>query len=223
MCNDVWMRETLESGTPVEVVEVDGADTGLVLIPDIWGMRPLFDDLARRLANEWNVSVAVVEPFPTPPGDSMEERFEAVPKLDDSRLFGDLELAAKRLGKKHSVLMGFCMGGMYCFKASALDVFERIASFYGIIVLPDNWRGPAQREPIQYLANGHPERVLAVIGGKDNWTPRADVETLLDLRVKVAHYPEADHGFVHDASRPAHRPADAANALAKARDWLLSR
>ncbi len=217
------MRETLESGTSIELVDTDGADTGLVLIPDIWGMRPLFDDLAQRLAREWNVAVAVVEPFPTPPGDSMEERFAAVPKLDDARLLHDLELAAKRLGKRRSVLMGFCMGGMYCFKASALDVFERIASFYGIIVLPENWHGEAQHEPIQYLARGHADRVLAVIGGQDNWTPRLDVEKLLDLRVKVALYPEADHGFVHDATRPAHRPADAANALAKARDWLLQR
>ena len=215
------MRETLESGTQAEIVEVDSSDTGLVMIPDIWGMRPLFDDLALRLVNEWNVSVAVVEPFPTPPGESMEARFAAVPNLNDARLLGDLELAAKRLGKQRSVLIGFCMGGMYCFKASSLEVFDRIASFYGIIVVPENWRGPGQREPIQYLANGHPDRVLAVIGGKDNWTPHIDVEKLLDLGVKVAHYPEADHGFVHDASRPTHRPADAANALAKARDWLL--
>ena len=217
------MRETLESGTSMELVDMDGADTGLILIPDIWGMRPLFDDLAQRLAREWNVAVAVVEPFPTPPGDSMEERFAAVPKLADARLLNDLELAAKRLGKSRSVLMGFCMGGMYCFKASSLEVFERIASFYGIIVLPENWRGAEQREPIQYLAHGHADRVLAVIGGQDNWTPHIDVEKLLDLGVKVALYPEADHGFVHDATRAAHRPADAANALAKARDWLLNR
>jgi carboxymethylenebutenolidase len=106
------MRETLSSGTPIEVVDVAESNTGLVLIPDIWGMRPLFDELATRLAKDWKVSVAVVEPFATSPGDTIEDRFAAVPKLDDSRLLSDLELAAKRLGKERSVLMGFCMGGM---------------------------------------------------------------------------------------------------------------
>jgi dienelactone hydrolase len=72
------------------------------------------------------------------------------------------------------------------------------------------------------MAAGHPERVLAIIGGKDHWTPRLDVEKLIDLRAKVALYPEADHGFVHDPARPSYRPADATNALAKARDWLFS-
>ena len=215
------MREHLPSGTQIEVVEVPESTTGLVLIPDIWGMRPLFDELAARLAKEWNVSVAVVEPFPDAPGETIENRFAAVPKLDDTRLLDDLDAAAKRLGRSRNVLMGFCMGGMYCFKASARDTFAKIASFYGIIVLPENWQGPGQREPIQHMAAGHPERVLAIIGGKDPWTPRLDVEKLIDLRVKVALYPEADHGFVHDPARPSYRPADATNALAKARDWLL--
>ena len=215
------MRETLQTGTQIEVIDVPESETGLVIIPDIWGMRPLFDDMALRLSRGWQVSVAVVEPFPERVGMTIEERFAAVPNLDDARLLGDLELAAKRLGKKHSVLMGFCMGGMYCHKASTLPCFEKIASFYGIIVLPDNWKGSGQREPIQCLASGEPEKVLAIIGGQDTWTPRLDVEKLVDLRVKVALYPEAEHGFVHDASRPAHRPADAANAMAKARDWLL--
>lgn len=215
------MREHLPSGTQIEVVEVPESTTGLVLIPDIWGMRPLFDELAVSLAKEWNVSVAVVEPFPDAPGETIEDRFAAVPKLDDTRLLDDLDAAATRLGKSRNVLMGFCMGGMYCFKASARDTFAKIASFYGIIVLPENWQGPGQREPIQHMAAGHPERVLAIIGGKDQWTPRLDVEKLIDLRVKVALYPEADHGFVHDPARPSYRPADATNALAKARDWLL--
>lgn len=216
------MREFLSSGTQIEVVENAESKTGLVLIPDIWGMRSLFDELAARLAQEWNVSVAVVEPFPEAPGETIEERFAAVPKLDDTRLLDDLDVAAKRLGKSRNVLMGFCMGGMYCFKASSRDTFAKIASFYGIIVLPENWQGPGQREPIQHMAVGHPERVLAIIGGKDHWTPRLDVEKLIDLRAKVALYPEADHGFVHDPARPSYRPADATNALAKARDWLLS-
>ncbi len=218
------MREKLSSGTPVEVVEPDKpTDVGLVVIPDIWGLRPLFDDLAVRFATEWGVAVAVVEPFPNSDlGESLDARFAAVPQLSDEAFLADLLQAADRLGKAKTVLMGFCMGGMYCFKATASDRFVRIASFYGMIVIPEAWRSPTQREPLQYMAGGNADRVLAVIGGKDIWTPAADVKHLVDLRVKVALYPEAEHGFAHDSSRPAHRPADAASAFARARDWLLA-
>ncbi|MFM9226092.1 MAG: dienelactone hydrolase family protein, partial [Actinomycetota bacterium] len=38
-------------------------------------------------------------------------------------------------------MMGFCMGGMYCFKAAKVERFARIASFYGMITLPETWHG----------------------------------------------------------------------------------
>ena len=37
--------------------------------------------------------------------------------------------------------------------------------------------------------------------------------------VTVVRYPDAEHGFAHDASRPAHRAHDAADAFARAREW----
>ena len=45
------MRTTLPSGTPVEVARPSGDPSlGLVLAPDIMGLRPLFDDLVARLS-----------------------------------------------------------------------------------------------------------------------------------------------------------------------------
>jgi carboxymethylenebutenolidase len=46
------MRITLPSGTEAELVAPTGADRGLVVIPDIMGLRPLFDDHVARLAAE---------------------------------------------------------------------------------------------------------------------------------------------------------------------------
>ena len=44
------MRIELPSGTPAELVKPDGeASLGLVIAPDIFGLRPLFDDLCARL------------------------------------------------------------------------------------------------------------------------------------------------------------------------------
>ena len=57
------MREVLPSGTPVEVVRTEGAALGVVIAPDIWGLRALFDDLVATLVHEHGWSVMCVEPF----------------------------------------------------------------------------------------------------------------------------------------------------------------
>ena len=47
------MRIELPSGTPAELARPEGdASRGLVLVPDIGGLRPLFDDLCARLADD---------------------------------------------------------------------------------------------------------------------------------------------------------------------------
>ena len=49
------MRITLPSGTPAEIARPDGpADRGLVLIPDIGGVRPLFTEMCDRRRAEKN-------------------------------------------------------------------------------------------------------------------------------------------------------------------------
>jgi carboxymethylenebutenolidase len=220
------MRTTLSTGTPVELATPGGSSdpdpVGVVIAPDIFGLRPLYDDLAARLALEWGVPVAAVEPFPGwDLGPEIEPRFAAVPLLDDDAHLADLHAAADLLGAESTVLMGFCLGGMYCFKAARSSRFERIASFYGMIRLPEPWHGPRQVEPLSILASGHADRVLAIIGDRDHYTPPDDVTALAATGATVVHYPEAEHGFAHDASRPAHRADDAADAFARARAWLL--
>ena len=87
--------------------------------------------------------------------------------------------------------------------------------------MPETWQGPGHGEPLEHLAAGDPERVLAIIGELDTYTPPADVE---DARSRPGStscsYPDAEHGFAHDPERPAHRPDDAADAFARAREWL---
>jgi dienelactone hydrolase len=146
----------------------------------------------------------------------------AVPSLDDDRHLADLEAAADATGCDRVGLLGFCMGGMYCFKAARSDRFERIASFYGMIRLPENWVGPGQGEPLAHLAAGHPDRVLAIIGELDHYTRPDDVVALEASGVRVVRYPDAEHGFAHAPERPAHRPVDAADAFQRAHTWLIS-
>jgi len=216
------MRITLPSGTVAEIdTTVSGASMGLVIAPDIWSLRPLYDDMVARLAREWKMVVCAVEPFPGRelPAE-MEPRMAAVPTLDDARHLRDLHEAADVLGMPRVGLMGFCLGGMYCFKSAVSERFSRIASFYGMIRVPQGWRSPSQGEPLDYLRDGDASKVLAIIGTKDPYTPPADVAELRKFGCAVVEYEGAEHAFAHDPSRPSHRKDDAADAFARAREWL---
>jgi carboxymethylenebutenolidase len=217
------MRITLPSGTSAEIVHHDSPRMGLVVVPDIFGLRPLYDDMVQQFSNEWQMSVCAVDPFPgLELGPEIEPRFAAVPSLNDEVNLRDLLEAADALQTPVVGLIGFCMGGMYCFKAARSERFFRIASFYGMITLPEAWRSPSQGEPLGMLLSGYAENVLAIVGGQDHYTPIVDIDQLRSTGAQVVLYPEAEHGFAHDASRPAHRPEDAADAYARAKDWLLS-
>jgi carboxymethylenebutenolidase len=221
--NTEGMRITLPSGTSAEIVHHDSPRLGLVVAPDIFGLRPLYDDMVQQFSNEWQMSVCAVDPFPgLELGPEIEPRFAAVPSLNDEVNLRDLLEAADALQTPVVGLIGFCMGGMYCFKAARSERFFRIASFYGMITLPEAWRSPSQGEPLGMLLSGYAENVLAIVGGQDHYTPIVDIDQLRSTGAQVVLYPEAEHGFAHDASRPAHRPEDAADAYARAKDWLLS-
>jgi carboxymethylenebutenolidase len=216
------MRIVLPSGTQASVSLEDKAAMGLVIAPDIFGLRPLFDDMVERLSREWQMSVIAVEPFPGQTlSEEIADRFAAAAHLDDELHLRDLTEAADYLGTSRVGLMGFCIGGMYCFKAGRSSRFDRIASFYGMIHVPEAWAGPGQGDPIEQLRAGHPDRVLALIGTQDPYTPPDHVNELRAVGVSVREYPEAVHAFAHDPARPVHRPDDAADAFSATRNWLL--
>ena len=218
------MRITLPSGTTAEIdLSVTNPVMGLVIVPDIFGLRPLFDDLVARLAREWNMAVIAIEPFA---GQTLSadiaERMTQMPVLSDDAILRDMHEAADALGVDRVGLMGFCMGGMYCHKAARSDRFVRISSFYGMIHIPEGWMSATQGDPLAYLEGGHADRVLAIIGSLDPYTPPDQVVELRAAGVTVQEYPEAVHGFAHDVSRPAHRAHDANDAFIRTRDWLLT-
>jgi dienelactone hydrolase len=91
-----------------------------------------------------------------------------------------------------------------------------------MIHIPDGWMSSTQGDPLTYLENGHADRVLAIIGSLDPYTPPDQVLELRAAGVTVQEYSEAVHGFAHDAARPAHRAHDAHDAFSRTRDWLLT-
>jgi dienelactone hydrolase len=218
------VRTTLPSGTPIEIARPSDREPtrGVVVIPDIMGLRPLFDDLVARLADENSWAIVAVEPFPERTSMSLEDRMGAMAGLDDDDQLADLVAAADLLGMEPVGVLGFCMGGMYAMKAAATGRFDRAAAFYGMIRVPEAWRGPNQRNAIDLLADapGSAERVLAIIGTADPYTPTNDVEDLEATGATVVRYEGAEHGFVHDASRPSHRADDAADAWRRVGEWF---
>jgi carboxymethylenebutenolidase len=203
---------------------------GLVLHPDIMGLRPLYDDLCRRLATH-GFAVCAPEPFARAPVELLAEataRMGYIKDLDDDLQLADLEVAADYLvvhdDVTEVVVMGFCMGGMQVLKAAATGRFDRAVSFYGMIRTPADWRGPKLREPLDTAADVCP--TLAIFGGIDSYTPEADIDALRSAWTnrrdcEIVVYPDADHGFVHVPERPTHRAADAADAWRRTLAFLM--
>jgi dienelactone hydrolase len=88
--------------------------------------------------------------------------------------------------------------------------------------VPDHWRGDTSIEPLDAVATPGACPTMAIVGTADQWTPPADVDAAEAAGITVVRYEGAEHGFVHDDARPAHRPADAADAWARAIAFLSS-
>ena len=212
------MELVLPSGTRATIAAGEEPDRGLVVLPDVWGLRPLFDDLCHSLSARTGWTVVCPEPFPGRdlPGagdpDGVTARFAALGELRDDDLLGDAVAAADATGCDRVGLIGFCMGGMYALLGADRGRFDRIVSFYGMITVPADWQGPGHREPLAAVARRNGTDVLAIIGTEDEWTPADQVDRLEAAGARVVRYEGAEHGFVHDPARPAHRPDDAADA-----------
>ena len=217
-----YMRIRLPSGTAAELVHPESGRSkhGLVVIPDVMGLRPLFDHLVYRIAQEQGLSVCAFELYPDGENLRVDERLAAAADLCDNRISDDAFAAARATGAEFTDVIGFCMGGMYVLKSVPAGYFRRHCSFYGMIRVPESWLGVGQREPLDLLRMGEVSSVLAIVGTDDVWTPPDHVDELEDLGAKVIRYKGAEHGFVHDPSRPAHRPDDAADAWVRVLDWL---
>ena len=191
-----------------------------MLIPDIGGLRPLFDEHVARLADQTGWAVCAFEPWPGQEQQPLDWRLEHVGDLDDDRVLGDALAAAEATGCETVGVLGFCMGGMYTLKAAGTGRFHRAAAFYGMIRVPEQWESPTQRQPLDAVRSPGACPVLAIIGGQDRWTPPDDVAALAATGATIVVYDEADHGFAHDASRPGHRVDDAADAWQRAIAFL---
>jgi carboxymethylenebutenolidase len=216
------VRVNLASGTEAELARPEGTQPsrGLVVIPDIGSIRPLFDDLCARLSAEQGWTVCAFDVWPAAREQNLEWRLEHVGDLVDRDVMDDAIAAADATDAEEVSVVGFCMGGMYTLKAAGTGRFWRAAAFYGMIRVPERWRSATQGEPLDALASPDRCPTMAIVGTEDPWTPPGDVNALEVAGVDVVRYTGADHGFVHDPSRPTHRADDAADAWSRVLTFL---
>jgi carboxymethylenebutenolidase len=203
---------------------------GVVLHPDVGGLRPLFSDMARRLATH-GITVCTFEPFATIPESelgSVADRLARAKDLDDAQQLEIMESAADLLVVEDNIsrvsVLGFCMGGHYAFKAAATDRFDAAVAFYGMLRTPDDWQGPGHNvEPLAVADRMCP--TLAIFGTNDPWTPAADIDALRtawsgrsDCEIVIVE--GGEHGFAHDPERDNHRAEDAAACWDRAIAWI---
>lgn len=234
----VVSHSSLSTGTAVSVALPEGdLYGGVVLIPDVFGLRDLVDDTISVIASH-GYAVIAVELFSrlnaNPSSLSREEKLNRVNELNDHDICTDILGAGQLLKRQHGCheigLIGFCIGGMYAFKCAGFGVFDRVVSCYGMIRIPDDWKGEDSTEPLEYLSNDFCSPVLAIIGEDDeSFAQTPDVALLREVLSNEHHqaigsrleiFSGARHAFMHDPLREEYRSDDARRAWALAADFL---
>lgn len=222
------------TGAPVDVRTPDGVcdayfthptagtHPGVLMWPDIFGLRPTFQHMADRLAQS-GYAVLVVNPFyrirkaPTSPPHpdfndpaihkqltGMMASLTPEVTVTDAHAFVpwlDRQGAVSKTRKMAST--GYCMGGPFTLRAAA-EFPERIgagATFHGAALVTDKPDSPHLLIPrinAQYL--------MAIAESDDKKQP--DAKTVLreafskaDLRAEIAVYPGTIHGWCVPDSR----------------------
>lgn len=212
-----------------------GVHPGVLMWPDIFGLRPTFERMADRLA-ESGYAVLVVNPFyrtrpaPTSPPHAdltnpvtREMLFGLMHSLTPERTVSDARAFVPWLDEQRAVSRtrkmastGYCMGGPFTLRTAAAFP-QRIgagATFHGAALVTDRPDSPHRLIPeirAQYL--------MAIAASDDHKQP--DAKTILreafaraHLAAEIEVYPGTQHGWCVPDSR-VYDPVQAEKAWAR--------
>ena len=189
-----------------------GSAAGVLVWPDIFGLRPAFRQMGKRLA-ESGYSVLVVNPFyrvkkaPTAPNGAATPIADVRPLaqgLNETTHMADAKAFIAWLDKQASVAknrkvgtQGYCMGGPIAFRTAAAvpDRVGAVASFHGGGLVTDQPNSPhlqAAKTKAQFL--------IAIAANDDQRAPK-DKDVLKETFAKVSLpaeievYEGAAHGW----------------------------
>lgn len=200
-----------------------GRYAAAVMLPDIFGLRELAREQARRLARHGTVALYLHPLRGTgafDPVANLEEAREKcrpfVQAVTVDLCMEDLNEGVRLLRSRDDVdpervlLWGYCWGGSMVLRGAS-----RVADIAGVVV----WHGILRGEELGTVPNMKGS-ILGLFGGIDDLIPVSDVEALASacneagIENSLNVYPEAPHSFCDD-SRPVGYRRDACEAAWK--------
>jgi carboxymethylenebutenolidase len=203
---------------------------GIVILPDVRGLHPFYEELALRFA-ERGIEAVAIDWFGRTAGDQDRgETFEYIPHVSATTWGGITSdigagVAALRAADGDRATpsaihtIGFCMGGRMSYLAGTLGLgLAGVIGLYGTVVGP--WRNDAPA-PTD-VADQIDAPVLALFGGADTGIPADHVAAFeralgaAGVVHEVVTYPGAPHSFFD------RKAADFADASADAWSRILA-
>src|SRR5215470_17375189 len=161
-----------------------GTAPGVLVWPDIFGLRPAFRQMAKRLA-ESGYSVLVVNPFyrvkkaptadagaatPIPQLLPLAQALNETTQMTDAKAFiGWLDQQSSVAGNRKVGTQGYCMGGPIAFRTAAAvpDRVGAVGSFHGgglVTNMPNSPHLQASKSKAQFL--------IAIAANDDERAPK---------------------------------------------------
>jgi carboxymethylenebutenolidase len=180
---------------------------GIVILPDVRGLHPYYEELALRFA-EHGVDALAIDWFGRTAGlGRRDDDFEYMPHVNQTTWAGisaDIRAAAEHLRMEDErrvdalFAVGFCFGGRIAFLTASLGLdLAGSIGFYGNPVGPGRSNIPAPVERVAEMMNP----ILGLFGGADGGIPAESV-TVFDealTRAGVEHrlrvFDGAPHSF----------------------------
>ena len=201
-----------------------GTAPGVLIWPDIFGLRPAFRQMGKRLA-ESGYSVLVVNPFyrtqkaPTAAAGSATAIQEVMPlarslnettQMTDAKAFIGWLDTQKPVARNRKVgTQGYCMGGPIAFRTAAAvpDRVGAVASFHGGGLVTD-----APNSPHLQAAKSKAQFLVAIAENDDQRSPNDKTvlkETFAkaNLPAEIEVYAGTAHGWCPPDSRVYNEPA----------------
>jgi carboxymethylenebutenolidase len=189
-----------------------GTAPGVLMWPDIFGLRPAFRSMAKRLA-ESGYSVLVVNPFyrtkkaptadkgaatPIPQLIPLAQTLNETTHMTDAKAFiGWLDRQSSVAKDRKMGTQGYCMGGPMAFRTAAAvpDRVGAVATFHGGGLVTDKPDSPHLE-----AAKSHAQFLIAIAANDDMRAPK-DKDVLKEtfakanLPAEIEVYTGAAHGW----------------------------
>src|SRR6201994_2358048 len=200
-----------------------GTAPGVLIWPDIFGLRPAFRQMGKRLA-ESGYSVLVINPFyrvkkaPTAPNGAttpipqllpLAQSLNETTQMTDAKAFiGWLDPQSSVAKNRKVGTQGYCMGGAIAFRTAAAvpDRVGAVGSFHGgglVTDMPNSPHLQASKSKAQFL--------IAIAANDDARSPNDKTvlkETFdkANLPAEIEVYADAAHGWCPPDSRVYNEP-----------------